>query len=41
VVLNEQISTGHGGQVNRLMDKLASNKLLTYHLEHEMAGNNE
>jgi hypothetical protein len=41
VVLNEHISVGCGGQVDRLMDKLASNKLPTDHLEHEMAGNNE
>jgi hypothetical protein len=41
MVLNEHISIGHGGQVSRLTDKLASNKLPMDHLECEMAGNNE
>jgi hypothetical protein len=41
VVLSERISVGRGGQVSRLTDKLASNKLPTDCLEHEMAGNNE
>jgi hypothetical protein len=41
VVLNERISVGCGGQVDSLINKLASNKLPTDHLEHDMAGNNE
>jgi hypothetical protein len=41
VVLSEWISFGLEGQFSGLTDKLASNKLPTGCLEHEMAGNNE
>jgi hypothetical protein len=41
VVLSKRIPVGRGRQVNRLTDKLASNKWPTGHLEREMAGDNE
>jgi hypothetical protein len=41
VVLSKRIPVGRGGQVSRLTDKLASNKLPTGHLEREMAGDND
>ena len=41
IVLSEQIPVGRGGSINRLTDRLAYNKLLMGHLEHEMAGDNE
>jgi hypothetical protein len=41
VFLRKWIPVGHGGQINRLTDKLACNKWPTDILEHEMAGNNK
>jgi hypothetical protein len=41
VVLRKQIPIGHEGQVNKLTDKLGSDKLPTCLLEREMEGNNE
>jgi hypothetical protein len=41
VVLRKWIPIGHEGQINKLTDKLASNKLPMGLLECEMVGNNE
>jgi hypothetical protein len=41
VVLSKWIAIGCEGQINKLTDKLASNKWPMGLLEHEMAGNNE
>jgi hypothetical protein len=38
LVLSERVSVGHGGQVSRLTDMLASSKWPTDHLKCEMAG---
>jgi hypothetical protein len=40
-VLSKQILVGRGRQVNRLTNKLASNKWPMGRLEHEMAGDND
>jgi hypothetical protein len=41
VILNKQVSVGHGGQFSWLTDKLSSNKWPMGHLECEMVGDND